>query len=79
VKYIHCNSPNNVPGERRMTEIFPLRNYVSFNEGSSEIPNRCIINKKSSKGFQRRSIETLLQKIYQIVQKTSNDGVLQRT
>jgi hypothetical protein len=34
------NSPNNVPGERRMTEIFPLRNYVFFNEGSSEIPNR---------------------------------------
>jgi hypothetical protein len=27
-----------------------------------EIPNRYILNKKSSKGFQRRSIETFAQK-----------------
>jgi hypothetical protein len=28
------NSPNNVPGERRMTEIFHLETMYSFNEGS---------------------------------------------
>lgn len=34
------NSPNNIPTNSRASEIFPLRNYVFFNEGSSAIPTR---------------------------------------
>jgi outer membrane protein OmpA-like peptidoglycan-associated protein len=37
------NSPSNVPGESRYNEIFPLRNYVYFNAGSTEIPNRYVL------------------------------------
>jgi hypothetical protein len=63
------NSPNNVPGERRMTEIFPLRNYVFFNEGSSEIPNRYVsLTKNQVKISKKINWKHLLQKIYQIVQ-----------
>jgi outer membrane protein OmpA-like peptidoglycan-associated protein len=34
------NSPSNVPENHRVSEIFPLRNYVFFNVGSTAIPNR---------------------------------------
>jgi hypothetical protein len=34
--------PSNVPAESRYNEIFPLRNYVYFNAGSTEIPNRYV-------------------------------------
>jgi outer membrane protein OmpA-like peptidoglycan-associated protein len=37
------NSPSNAPGEARYNEIFPLRNYVYFNAGSTEIPNRYVL------------------------------------
>ncbi|MFT5243820.1 MAG: outer membrane protein OmpA-like peptidoglycan-associated protein [Psychroserpens sp.] len=37
------NSPSNLPGESRYNEIFPLRNYVYFNTGSTEIPNRYVL------------------------------------
>ncbi len=33
-------APANIAVERRVTEIFPLRNYVFFNTGSTEIPDR---------------------------------------
>ncbi|WP_426063118.1 OmpA family protein [Flavobacterium sp. DSP2-3-1] len=53
------NSPSNVPGESRMTEIFPLRNYVFFNEGSSEIPNRYVLLTKAQvKDFKEDQLET---------------------
>lgn len=39
-------SPKNIPTERRVSETFPLRNYVFFNEGSTEIPNRYVLLKK---------------------------------
>lgn len=53
------NSPSNVPGERRMTEIFPLRNYVFFNEGSTEIPNRYVLLTKAQvKDFKEDQLET---------------------
>jgi hypothetical protein len=46
------DSPSNVPGDSKLTEIFPLRNYVYFNNGSSEIPNRYVLlNKDQVKDF----------------------------
>lgn len=51
-------SPNNIPGESRMTEIFPLRNYVFFNEGSTEIPNRYVVlNKTQAANFKENQLE----------------------
>lgn len=53
------NSPSNVRGENRMTEIFPLRNYVFFNEGSAEIPNRYVLLTKAQvKDFKEDQLET---------------------
>jgi hypothetical protein len=46
------DSPSNVPGDPKLTEIFPLRNYVYFNNGSSQIPNRYVLlNKDQVKDF----------------------------
>jgi outer membrane protein OmpA-like peptidoglycan-associated protein len=57
------NSPSNVPGERRMTEIFPLRNYVFFNEGSTEIPNRYVLlTKNQVKDFKEDQLEVFAPK-----------------
>jgi len=36
-------SPRNVPSERRVREIFPVRNYVFFDLGSTEISDRYIL------------------------------------
>jgi outer membrane protein OmpA-like peptidoglycan-associated protein len=57
------NSPINVPGERRMTEIFPLRNYVFFDEGSTQIPNRYVVlTKNQVKDFKEDQLETFAPK-----------------
>lgn len=57
------NSPSNVPAERQMTEIFPLRNYVFFNEGSTEIPNRYVLlTKNQVKDFKEDQLETFAPK-----------------
>ncbi|MFE3847768.1 OmpA family protein [Flavobacterium sp. LB3P45] len=57
------NSPSNVPGERKMTEIFPLRNYVFFNTGSTEIPNRYVLlNKDQVKDFKEDQLEVFAPK-----------------
>ena len=40
--------PAVVPVKRTVKESFPLRNYVFFNEGSSDIPNRYLLLKKGS-------------------------------
>jgi len=39
-------SPENIPTARTVREIFPLRNYIFFNLGSTEIPNRYVLLKK---------------------------------
>jgi outer membrane protein OmpA-like peptidoglycan-associated protein len=57
------DSPSNVPGESRVTEIFPLRNYVFFNEGSTEIPNRYVLlTKNQVKDFKEDQLETFAPK-----------------
>ncbi|MFV8466755.1 OmpA family protein [Flavobacterium sp. LB1P62] len=57
------NSPSNVPGERRITEIFPLRNYVFFNVGSTEIPSRYVLlTKNQVKDFKEDQLEVFAPK-----------------
>ncbi len=41
------NSPANIPTQRTVVETFPLRNYIFFDLGSTEIPDRYILIKKS--------------------------------
>lgn len=57
------NSPANIPGEKRMSEIFPLRNYVFFNTGSTEIPNRYVtLTKDQVKDFKEDQVEVFAPK-----------------
>ena len=54
------NSPTNITAERRVRETFPLRNYVFFDLGSTEIPNRYVLLKKDQvKDFKEDQIEVL--------------------
>jgi outer membrane protein OmpA-like peptidoglycan-associated protein len=41
------NSPKNVAVKSSVNEIYPLRNYVFFDLGSSEIPSRYVLLKKA--------------------------------
>lgn len=51
-------SPKNVPTERHVHEIFPIRNYVFFDLGSTEIPNRYILlSKNEIKNFKEDQLE----------------------
>jgi hypothetical protein len=73
--FVFCRFSSNVPGDSKLTEIFPLRN-VYFNNGSSQIPNRYVLlNKDQVKDFKEDQLEVFAPKIYQIVQKT-NDCLL---
>ena len=57
------NAPKNVPVERRVRETFPLRNYVFFNEGSTEIPNRYVLLRKDEvKDFREDQLEVFTPK-----------------
>jgi outer membrane protein OmpA-like peptidoglycan-associated protein len=52
------NSPGNVPGERSVREIFPLRNYVFFDLGSTSIPDRYVLlTKDQVKDFKEDQLE----------------------
>ena len=56
-------SPSNIPGERRVRETFPLRNYVFFDLGSKEIPDRYVlITKDQVKDFKEDRLETFTPK-----------------
>ena len=53
-------APANIPVERRANETFPLRNYVFFDLGSTEIPERYAVLKKSEvKDFKTERLEVL--------------------
>lgn len=53
-------SPKNIPTERKVSETFPLRNYVFFNEGSTEIPERYVtLRKNEVKDFKEDQLENL--------------------
>lgn len=57
------NSPKNIPSERTVTEIFPLRNYVFFNSGSTEIPDRYVLLRKDQvKDFKEDQLEVWVPK-----------------
>jgi len=55
------NAPANIPVERRVKEIFPLRNYVFFNLGSDEIPDRYLLLKKDQvKDFKESQVDLFI-------------------
>ncbi|MBC7883935.1 MAG: outer membrane beta-barrel protein, partial [Saprospiraceae bacterium] len=56
-------SPKNIPAERRMRETFPLRNYIFFDLGSTEIPDRYVlINKNQVQDFKENQLEVFTPK-----------------
>jgi outer membrane protein OmpA-like peptidoglycan-associated protein len=51
-------SPRNITVGRKVNEIFPLRNYVYFNLGSTAIPDRYVLLEKSQvKDFKEDQLE----------------------
>ncbi len=56
-------SPANIPVERRIRETFPIRNYVFFDLGSTEIPDRYVLlTKDQVKDFKEDRMETFTPK-----------------
>lgn len=52
------NSPKNIPAERLVVETFPLRNYVFFDLGSNEIPERYVkLNKNQVADFKEDQVQ----------------------
>jgi len=52
------NAPRNIPVERRVRETFPLRNYIFFEKGSTEIPDRYVmLTKDQVKIFKEDQLE----------------------
>lgn len=52
------NAPANEPTKRRVREVFPLRNYVFFDAGSSEISSRYkVLKKEEVKDFREDQLE----------------------
>ena len=50
--------PDNVLVENRVREVFPLRNYIFFNVGSTEIPSRYVLlNKDQVKDFKEDQVQ----------------------
>lgn len=56
-------SPQNIPVERRVRETFPLRNYVFFDLGSTELPGRYQrLTKEQVADFKEDQLEVLAPK-----------------
>ncbi|OYX85120.1 MAG: flagellar motor protein MotB [Flavobacteriales bacterium 32-34-25] len=52
------HAPANVATQQRVREVFPLRNYVFFNAGSSEIPSRYkLLKREEVKDFREDQLE----------------------
>ncbi|AXP82566.1 OmpA family protein [Mariniflexile rhizosphaerae] len=52
------NAPENIPSERTVVETFPVINYVFFDLGSTEIPNRYVLLKKEDvKDFKEENVQ----------------------
>jgi outer membrane protein OmpA-like peptidoglycan-associated protein len=50
-------APKNIPAERNVREIFPVRNYIFFDLGSKEIPNRYVLlTKDQVKDFKEDNV-----------------------
>jgi outer membrane protein OmpA-like peptidoglycan-associated protein len=57
------NAPQNIPAQRIVREIFPVRNYVFFNAGSAAIPDRYVLlNKDQVKSFKEEQLELFVPK-----------------
>ena len=53
------NAPKNIQSGRRVREIFPLSNYVFFDLGSTEIPERYVLLRKDQvKDFKEDQLES---------------------
>jgi outer membrane protein OmpA-like peptidoglycan-associated protein len=53
-------APANEPTKRRVREVFPLRNYIFFNEGNTEIPARyTVLKKEDVKNFGENQLEMI--------------------
>jgi len=58
-----ANSPKNIPIERRVRETFPIRNYVFFNLGSTDIPDRYVLLRKGQvKDFEEDQLDVVTPK-----------------
>lgn len=56
-------APSNIPTERRVREIFPLRNYVFFDNRSTDIPHRYVLlTKDQVKDFKEDQLEVVMPK-----------------
>lgn len=56
----NVTSPTNITIERNVRETFPLRNYIFFDLGSTEIPSRYVkLRKDQVKDFKEDQIEVL--------------------
>ncbi|MBK8568176.1 MAG: outer membrane beta-barrel protein [Saprospiraceae bacterium] len=54
----YVSAPANIPAERVVREIFPLRNYVFFDLASTEIPERYVLLRKDqAKDFREDQLE----------------------
>lgn len=61
--YFSVNSPENIPVDRRVRETFPLRNYIFFTIGSTEIPDRYVLlSKDEVKDFKEDQLEVFAPK-----------------
>lgn len=61
-----AHTPKAINGARRIRETFPLRNYVFFDSGSSEIPGRYVVlTKEQAAGFKEEQLQEVQPKSFE--------------